>query len=115
MKTDAGWGVIWEVTREWVRLKAPVREGAVKEGTAGWGIMQSMRKEGEDGGKEEGDKGGDARMNGSDGKDDVKRMEVVFDEKLGKEKERGGKRRLVRYQQNPRENWGPMAKAKGGV
>jgi tRNA (guanine26-N2/guanine27-N2)-dimethyltransferase len=39
----------------------------------------------------------------------VKKMKVVFDEVLGKD--RKGKR-LVRYQQNPRENWGPMARAK---
>ena len=38
--------------------------------------------------------------------------EVVFDERLGREKSTGtGK--LVRYQSNPRENWGPMNKAKG--
>lgn len=44
---------------------------------------------------------------------DVSKLEIVFDEKLGKDKERPGKKRLVRYQQNPRENWGPMARAKG--
>ena len=38
------------------------------------------------------------------------KFEVVFDEKLGKEKDT---RKLVRYQLNPRENWGPMNRAKG--
>ena len=41
---------------------------------------------------------------------DVKKMKVVFDEKLGRDKP--GKR-LLRYQENPRENWGPMKRAKG--
>ena len=39
-----------------------------------------------------------------------KRLKVVFDENLGREKET---RRLVRYQVNPRPNWGPMNRAKG--
>ena len=39
IKTDAPWEVIWEVMREWVRQKAPVKEGAIRQGTAGWNIM----------------------------------------------------------------------------
>ena len=38
-------------------------------------------------------------------------LKVVFDEALGRREE--GKK-MVRYQINPRENWGPMVKAKGG-
>ena len=38
-------------------------------------------------------------------------LNVVFDEKLGSE---SGVQGLVRYQMNPRENWGPMKKAKMG-
>ena len=41
--TDAPWNVIWEIMREWVRQKAPIREGAVKDGTAGKGIMSQDR------------------------------------------------------------------------
>ena len=41
--TDAPWNVIWEIMREWVRQKAPIREGAVKDGTAGKGIMSHDR------------------------------------------------------------------------
>lgn len=45
---------------------------------------------------------------------------IVFDEKLGKQDllgtGTGGKgKRLVRYQTNPRANWGPMNRAKGGA
>jgi tRNA (guanine26-N2/guanine27-N2)-dimethyltransferase len=41
----------------------------------------------------------------------VGRLKIVFDEKLGKEPEVS--RKLVRYQINPRANWGPMNRAKG--
>jgi len=41
--TDAPWSVIWEVMREWIRQKSPIKEGAIKKGTAGWGIMQKDR------------------------------------------------------------------------
>jgi tRNA (guanine26-N2/guanine27-N2)-dimethyltransferase len=34
---------------------------------------------------------------------------VILDEELGKDRERG---KLVRYQLAPRENWGPMSRAK---
>lgn len=123
IKTDAPWTVIWEIMREWVRQRQPIKEGALKEGLAGWNIMQAARQL-------------DAEQNGTDvdalhdhdktpdivteGKTepaaaprtDPKRIKVIFDEVLGKDKP--GKR-LVRYQQNPRENWGPMARAKGSA
>ncbi|KAL9580472.1 MAG: hypothetical protein Q9212_004479 [Teloschistes hypoglaucus] len=38
-------------------------------------------------------------------------IKVVFDEKLGKE---AAGKKMVRYQMNPRPDWGPMSKAKGG-
>ena len=42
---------------------------------------------------------------------DTKLMKVIFDEALGRDKP--GKKKLVRYQANPRVNWGPMTRAKG--
>jgi tRNA (guanine26-N2/guanine27-N2)-dimethyltransferase len=44
------------------------------------------------------------------GKVNEEKREIVFDESLGKERDA---KKLVRYQQNPRENWGPMNRAKG--
>jgi len=38
------------------------------------------------------------------------KLDIVFDENLGREKPRG---KLVRYQINPRANWGPMNRAAG--
>jgi len=58
----------------------------------------------------------DGKKNGVEGKSGGKHeialseMKVVFDETLGKDK-RG--KRLLRYQLNPRANWGPMSRAKG--
>ena len=88
IKTDAPWDVIWEILREWVKQKAPVKEGAIREGTAGWRIMRMGEKTAESGEK----------------------PKIVFDEALGREKET---KKLVRYQANPRENWGPMNRATG--
>ncbi|KAK4547520.1 hypothetical protein LTR36_000476 [Oleoguttula mirabilis] len=123
IKTDAPWTVVWEVMREWVRQKQPIKAGALKEGLAGWHIMQAARKaEDERDGTAEGEE-----SRPDDSPDivtetavapagwppaDPKRIKVVFDEVLGKDKP--GKR-LVRYQQNPRENWGPMSRAKGSA
>lgn len=43
IRTDAPWSVVWEVMREWVRQKSPVKEGAIRKGTPGWAIMQKDR------------------------------------------------------------------------
>lgn len=159
IRTDAPWSVIWEVMREWVRQKSPIKESAIKKGTAGWGIMQKSREHVranrlkdeikaalDQGGDVEGLKaqveaalyraskadltnGDELAGDGSAGKaesaeedavdstpgsarqsTDVSRLKVVFDAKLGQETE---KKKLVRYQLNPRPNWGPMNRAKG--
>ncbi|KAK0938104.1 RNA methyltransferase tRNA(m5U54)methyltransferase [Friedmanniomyces endolithicus] len=123
IKTNAPWSVIWEVMREWVRQKAPVKEGALREGSAGWWIMRKAREIGETGG--EGGGTAEGAVAGTDevgiestgvtwaeeAAKDTKLMKVIFDEALGRDKP--GKKKLVRYQANPRENWGPMARAKG--
>ncbi|KAK0269776.1 RNA methyltransferase tRNA(m5U54)methyltransferase [Friedmanniomyces endolithicus] len=116
IKTDAPWSVVWEVMREWVRQKAPVKEGALREGSPGWWIMRKARKSGDGGGgtaKGPGE-GGTETMGVTGAEEvpkDVKLMKVIFDEALGRDKP--GKKKLVRYQANPRENWGPMTRAKG--
>ena len=108
IKTDAPWEVIWEVMREWVKQKAPLKEGAIRQGTAGWNIM------GLD--KSDAAKNADERLNGEDkniingGSGAKSKPEIVFDEVLGREKD---VKKLVRFQLNPRENWGPMNRAKG--
>ncbi|KIW66354.1 N2,N2-dimethylguanosine tRNA methyltransferase [Phialophora macrospora] len=165
IKTNAPWGVIWEIIREFMRTKKPIREGAVKQGTPGWNILARLR------GTERAFVSGlkdttQAQLAKCDSKEDLKVMlqgilyrlendrdtldkdsmasseskdvgdktrgptpgeidkdrsrsrspsmpapsdlNIVFDEKLGRERPRG---KLVRYPMNPRQNWGPMNRA----
>jgi tRNA (guanine26-N2/guanine27-N2)-dimethyltransferase len=166
-RTTAPWSIIWEIFREWVRTQKPIKEGVVKEGTAGWAILGGMRTserkkardlKGEVAGKLEKvedleeirtvlesalfrlqnlqgnsttpssevvrdgqgeaaimDDDGVAKANGratSPSPLPASKLDIFFDERLGKEKDRG---KLVRYQINPRANWGPMNRAGGSV
>ena len=163
IRTDAPWSTIWEVMREWIRQKAPVKEGSVKPGMPGWRIMQNDRSkfpllslkeelkaiierasdldktkveieaalyraskspnpETSNGGKPNGISytTGDTETSiegkspkSADSIPDPLRnskLDIVFDERLGRERE---SKRMVRYQMNPRPNWGPMNRAKG--
>lgn len=93
MKTDAPWSAIWHVFREWVRQKAPITEANIKPGTPAYRILRL----------------GEAKPAG-DGTEEDKGPEVVFDENLGRYPD---PKKYVRYQMNPRENWGPMNRATG--
>ncbi|KAK3390236.1 S-adenosyl-L-methionine-dependent methyltransferase [Podospora didyma] len=102
IKTDAPWSIIWHVMREWVRQKAPVTEANIKEGSVGYRILRL-------GEKKEADVANPDESRPE--KDEQEKMpEVVFDEELGRDAD---KRKLVRYQMNPRENWGPLNRALG--
>lgn len=133
IKTDASWKDIWHIMQEWVRQKSPLKRSLKKE-SAGYGIMSkgSAHQIGEEkdadstagnaepsgGGPKETQKNG---VNGDQGGIEAEthkeahpsylgiNFEVIFDEKLGKDHDRG---KRVRYQLAPRENWGPMARAK---
>jgi len=95
IKTDAPWAVVWHVMREWVQQKAPIKEENVKVGSTAYRLLglENKAKDDDSGKQAEG-------------------PEVVFDEALGRETDKT-KTKLVRYQMNPRENWGPMNRAKG--
>jgi tRNA (guanine26-N2/guanine27-N2)-dimethyltransferase len=116
IKTNAPWDVIWEIMREWTRQKEPIKKGALRENTAGYHIMgmdKDKKSESSGANGAESDVGQEKPADGSatvDTPTEKKKFEVVFDEQLGKEKDT---RKLVRYQLNPRENWGPMNRAKG--
>ncbi|KAI9851561.1 MAG: RNA methyltransferase tRNA(m5U54)methyltransferase [Thelocarpon superellum] len=127
IKTDAPWSVIWEVMREWARQKAPIRDGAVKPGTAGWAIMKkdplpegltssSVMARDAPLGSASGpkpavtdDESPSASVPAADDLSDGTGRQVQFDEVLGRQKDR---KRVVRYQLNPTPNWGPMNRAK---
>jgi tRNA (guanine26-N2/guanine27-N2)-dimethyltransferase len=120
IKTDASWTDIWHIMTEWIRQKAPLKN-PLKENTAGRAIMSKPTTTAE---KANGDatmtdsitQNGEAADVEMANTETVERpsylgtnFEVKFDEKLGRDHDRG---KYVRYQLAPRENWGPMARAK---
>ncbi|KAL8812470.1 MAG: hypothetical protein Q9200_000999 [Gallowayella weberi] len=144
IRTDAPWRVIWEIMREWIRQKHPIKEGALTKGMAGWEIMRRDRSrrrlldtkqrlrdllgETEDAemlctrietlmyshnrstpGADVSKEANLTSQNGGTVDDELKELNVVFDEKLGKE---AAGKKLVRYQMNPRPDWGPKSRAK---
>jgi tRNA (guanine26-N2/guanine27-N2)-dimethyltransferase len=119
IKTDAPWSFLWKVMVEWVRQYSPIHEGSLKEGMAGWqmltkmGFMSKATETENDPMKPQKGCNGEGKESSYDaGKDETKHLvqnEIVFDEELGKDRQ---SRRLVRYQVNPRANWGPMNRAK---
>ncbi|KAL8372113.1 hypothetical protein RB595_001757 [Gaeumannomyces hyphopodioides] len=105
IKTDAPWSAVWDVMREWVRQRAPVKDGSIKPGTAGHHIMVVKGGGvvcGAEGEKEEKEGEGD---------DEENKPKINFELRVGRGD--GKEKKLVRYQVNPRENWGPQAKATG--
>jgi tRNA (guanine26-N2/guanine27-N2)-dimethyltransferase len=168
IRTDAPWEVIWEIMREWVRQKSPIKETSLKPGTPGAAIMskgrENLRKLGDedqwlsllkqdltsavDAGRDVGDlvTKVEAALYRSGSRTSWQRapapaetlpdadpqpvpekekapaqpfkrphpsaLEVVFDEALGRQVSAAHtKKRLVRYQLNPRANWGPLNRA----
>lgn len=179
IRTDAPWSVIWEIMREWVRQHAPIKEGSIKPGTPGAGLMRMDRGRFSKGGAEAGVGAGNGEAEGSaeaaawlarlksdllsdiesgrDVSDLVTRVEaslyrsgprhahqqqqqekkqdgsgsaapktaasatatqhpstlnIRFDAQLGRDSSVSHtNKRLVRYQINPRANWGPLNRA----
>ncbi|MCJ1289596.1 RNA methyltransferase tRNA(m5U54)methyltransferase [Xylographa carneopallida] len=144
IRTDAPWTVIWEVMREWVRQKAPVKDGAIKPGTAGWALMRKGRsrasiadlKEQLQSILEKADDLETAKVQieaalykcgklVESGTDEAATAKELLDRSESDRKtlkvvfdEKVGKdvgsKKLVRYQINPTPNWGPMTRATGG-
>lgn len=131
IRTNASWTAIWHIMLEWVRQKAPLKK-KLNIGTAGYGIISkgSAHKVDCENPKDvtkdvqlsntdpkEGEDQGSATQEKSTTEDAVSNapsylsadFEVKFDEELGRDHDRG---KYVRYQLAPRENWGPMSRAK---
>jgi tRNA (guanine26-N2/guanine27-N2)-dimethyltransferase len=131
IKTDASWKDIWHIMLEWVRQRAPLKN-TPKKASAGLAIMaktnaQGLTTSGDPGQTAEppaqsakdahkaqpNGSGVDAEASTSESRTDYAYLGADFhvnlDEKLGKDADRG---KYVRYQLAPRENWGPMARAK---
>ena len=127
IKTDASWKDIWHIMLEWVRQRAPLKNQPKKLG-AGIAILSKTNAHGlmQNGTTEQvtGQLADEAQANTNGEKDDVvdtpaaKQSSnsylgvdfyVNLDEQLGRDADRG---KYVRYQLAPRENWGPMSRAK---
>ncbi|TQV96160.1 hypothetical protein V2A60_003400 [Cordyceps javanica] len=135
IKTDAPWSTIWWIMAEWIRQKAPVKASRFKPDTAPWRLLRSIGILQEEGGAgvETSDNRSDVNMEGVDTKaregkeagaekpvpSDTEtlteadlRKTLVFNDDLARLGREGKAQNLVRYQMNPRENWGPLTKAK---
>ncbi|EWC44718.1 hypothetical protein DRE_06496 [Drechslerella stenobrocha 248] len=88
LKTDASWRVLWRVMRAWVRTH-PIKPGSLTESMPGYRILYPRTQHPDD--------------------EHENLDEIVFDEALGREKEKG--KGEVNYQLNPNAYWGPMARA----
>ncbi|PKS08977.1 hypothetical protein jhhlp_003590 [Lomentospora prolificans] len=116
MKTDAPWSSIFWIMREWIRQKAPVKKENIKKNSPAWKLLQLDDELIEDEAPAETNGKTDTielDENSAQSAEAESRKTLVFDEdleKLGREKRN---KALVRYQLNPRENWGPMTRARG--
>ncbi|KPM35077.1 tRNA (guanine(26)-N(2))-dimethyltransferase [Neonectria ditissima] len=138
IKTDAPWSTIWWVMTEWIRQKSPIKEANIKKLSAAWKILKDAglvgREEKEpeevpskvEGTEMEGVEqqqvsseaatSNDAAVVPS-ANDDAPlsesnlRKTLVFNDALARLARRHGEQKYVRYQMNPRENWGPLTKA----
>lgn len=114
MKTDAPWRVIWHIMRQWVKQRAPVHEDRLGELSRAFKILSGGRDvSAKNSGGSAGEQSGSMPKTGARANEkdiDLDKLEVVFDRKLRRE---GSKKDLLRYQRNPKENWGPMVRAKG--
>jgi tRNA (guanine26-N2/guanine27-N2)-dimethyltransferase len=129
LKTDASWTDVWHIMLEWVRQRAPLKN-APKTASAGLVIMSKTSPCGlTSGGAVEQSEARpikaseDVQLNGdgvtAKGAPESEKntnfsylgadFDVNLDEKLGRDLDRG---KIVRYQLAPRENWGPMSRAK---
>lgn len=135
VKTDASWKDIWHIMLEWVRQRAPLKNPLKKE-SPGYAIMTKASATGHvvpsaaatgsakaaaesapdvASGTEKMDVDVDVGEGAATSSHEAlpayldTKYDVKFDEQLGKDHDRG---KYVRYQLAPRENWGPMARAK---
>ncbi|KAL5120718.1 RNA methyltransferase tRNA(m5U54)methyltransferase [Pleosporales sp. CAS-2024a] len=127
IKTNASWRDIWHIMLEWIRQRAPLKN-TPKNASAGIAIISKTNAQGlttTSAASEQARHPPETPAQGAQ----VNSVEAVasapppptafaylgadfhvnLDEKLGKDADRG---KYVRYQLAPRENWGPMARAK---
>ncbi|KAH7400830.1 S-adenosyl-L-methionine-dependent methyltransferase [Phaeosphaeria sp. MPI-PUGE-AT-0046c] len=121
IKTDASWADIWHIMLEWIRQRAPLKNKP-KQASAGLAIMSKTKAYGLAQSDALPESAPAAQTNGEAAGSDAPPADICtpysylgvdfhvnLDEQLGKDVDRG---KYVRYQLAPRENWGPMSRAK---
>lgn len=127
IKTDASWADVWHIMLEWIRQRAPLKNKP-KQASAGLAIMSNTNSFGltkaSDVPQSDAlpETAPEAQTNSEATSVDAPPADlctpysylgadfhVNLDENLGKDVDRG---KYVRYQLAPRENWGPMSRAK---
>ncbi|KAF1920748.1 S-adenosyl-L-methionine-dependent methyltransferase [Ampelomyces quisqualis] len=130
IKTNASWTDVWHIMLEWVRQRAPLKNGP-KKASAGLVIMSKTNASGLTSGETANrtdasavsvQEAQEAQTDGNSVQAEVPTslvgtpysylgtdFQVNLDAELGKDADRG---KFVRYQLAPRENWGPMSRAK---
>lgn len=107
--------------REWVRQKNPVKVDNISKTSPAYKLLRlgdqgNVKPEGATAETESKvEQNGVEEQNSNDSKnvskdDEIDKLKVVFDKHLGRDTTKKG---LVRYQLNPRENWGPLSRASG--
>jgi len=125
VKTNAPWSTVMWVMREWIRQKSPVRKDKIKPFTPTWRIHH-LDKDPEFANKTVDAEGGAKAVVDGDAapepvtvagavseEEEGRRKTLVFNDALDRLGRDQGAKGIVRYQLNPRENWGPMTKARG--
>lgn len=134
IKTDAPWSTIWWIMTEWIRQKAPIKVSKYNEKMASYKILHDAGLLSESTENEtnveaaatvdtamddiepqaaEAPKTEDAAPKESEGISELElRKTLVFNDALAKLARQGAPtKKVVRYQMNPRANWGPLSKA----
>ncbi|KJZ79825.1 hypothetical protein HIM_00539 [Hirsutella minnesotensis 3608] len=138
IKTDAPWSTIWWIMTEWIRQKSPIKPSKIKSSMPSYKILRdaglleeheggseaqpqgSTDAKGEDvemketeGGEQKADENNQSNGDGEAIPSEQElRKTLVFNEKLAQLGRHKGATRYVRYQMNPRANWGPMTRAR---
>lgn len=126
IKTNAPWSMIWRIMIEWIKQHSPLHNKSLKPTNAAWHVLHKNGyfqatdvSTGSSGPEDDTSKakptatldGGGTPEEGvnRDDEKESQELKIIFDEKMGGDKK---SKRLVRYQVNPRANWGPMRRAK---
>lgn len=129
VKTDAPWSTIWWIITEWIRQKSPIKASKFTPLMPGWKILYDAGLVGrEDGAPQEPDskmedvqaeEGPQSEEAAGEPNEQVSspgevelRKTLVFDDDLARLGRLRDAQKLVRYQMNPRPDWGPLSKAK---